>query len=340
MGKPLQFREESFDFGVVAEDGGPVNHEFSFTNNSGRHVKIIAVKPSCGCTTPDWSKEPVAPGKTGFIQASFNPKGRPGYFNKSLTVTTDLDANPVVLHIKGHVGSSGKPNELEFRASKGNWKLRAASFNMGKVFLKDEFVLKEFPVYNGGEKPVAYTGKYVGPEYINVMVEPSTLAPGEQGVVKIGYNGKRKNAYGFQSDNVEIHTDDVVNPVKSFSVYATLEDFFPSLSSEELSKAPQLVLPENSIDFGRIKQKEASVREINFTNAGKRELELRSLQGNCTCVTASAAQSKLKPGETSTLKISFNPQERKGTQQKAVTIYSNDPRQPVQRIIFSAYVED
>src|SRR3954462_8253240 len=82
--KQLQFKEEIFDFGKVVEDKGPVTHEFVFTNNSSRPVKVLTVQASCGCTTPGWSKEAVEPGKTGFIQASYNPKGRPGFFNKSL----------------------------------------------------------------------------------------------------------------------------------------------------------------------------------------------------------------------------------------------------------------
>jgi hypothetical protein len=113
--KPLQFREEAFDFGTVKEDGGPAVHEFVFTNNSGRHIKILTVQASCGCTTPDWSKEPIAPGKTGFIQASYNPKGRPGYFNKTLTVTTDLDASPIMLQIKGTVTSDGVGTNANFQ---------------------------------------------------------------------------------------------------------------------------------------------------------------------------------------------------------------------------------
>src|SRR6188768_1466983 len=105
--KAIQFREETFDFGSVKEEGGPVTHEFMFTNTGNRPVKILTVQPSCGCTTPSWSREPVAVGKTGFIQASFNPKGRPGYFNKSLTVTTDLDPTPIILQIKGQVQVQG-----------------------------------------------------------------------------------------------------------------------------------------------------------------------------------------------------------------------------------------
>lgn len=338
--KQLQFKEETFDFGNVAEEKGPVTHDFVFTNSSSRPVKIITVQASCGCTTPDWTKDPVAPGKTGFIQASYNPKGRPGYFNKSLTVTTDLEPNPIILQIKGQVSSDGKPAENDFMIVNGSLKFKASSFNMGKVFLKDEFVVRDFPVFNGSTKPVTFSGNFVSPKYIKVDVEPKVLPAGEKGVVRISYNGKLKNQYGFQSDNVELHTDDEVNPVKSFSVYATLEDHFPQLTPDELAKAPALRLNTSNVDFGRIRASAAAVREIQFTNAGKKELNLRALQGNCTCITATASKTSIKPGDNSTIKIAFNPQDRSGTQQKAVTIYSNDPKNPVQRITFTAFIEN
>jgi archaellum component FlaF (FlaF/FlaG flagellin family) len=336
--KPLQFKEETFDFGAVAEEGGPVTHEFVFTNGSTRPVKVLTVQASCGCTTPGWSKEPVAPGKTGYIQASFNPKGRPGFFTKSLTVTTDLEATPIVLQIKGQVNTGGSATPSDFHIANGNWKLKAGSFNLGKVYRKDEFTTRDFQVLNGGNKAITFSGKFVGPAYIKVDVTPKVLAPGAKGNIKISYNGKLKNAYGFQSDNVEIQTDDESNPVKSFSVYATLEDYFEPLKPEELSKAPQLRLGMTSLDFGTVSSAGAT-REITVTNNGKKELNIRSLQGNCTCVTASATKPTLKPGESSTIKVNFKPQDRKGTQQKAVTIYSNDPRNPVQRVTFSAYVD-
>ena len=342
VAKPLQFREESFDFGPVKENGGSVMHEFLFTNNSGRHLKILTVQASCGCTTPAWTKEPIGPGKTGFIQASYDPKGRPGYFNKSLTVTTDFDSNPIVLQIKGQVTTegSGPISPTEFQTANGNWKLKSGSFNLGKVYLKDEFTVRDFPVYNGGTKAVTYSGSFVAPPYIKVDVQPKTLAPGEKGNIKISYNGKQKGRYGFQSDNIEIQTDDESNPNKSFSVYATLEENFKDLKPEELAKAPQLHLDASTLDFGKIRPNATTVREVQFTNTGKRELQIRSVQGNCTCITASANKTSLKPGESGSIKIEFNPMDRKGTQQKAVTVYTNDPQGPVQRLTFTAYVED
>lgn len=340
LAKPVQFREETFDFGMITEEGGPVLHEFLFTNNSGRPVKILSVQASCGCTTPSWSKEPVASGKTGFIQASYNPKGRPGYFNKSLTVTTDLDPTPIILQIKGQVQVQGEVSKgTEFQIANGGWKLKSGSFNLGKVFLQDEQTVRDFPFVNAGQKAITYSGTYVGPAYITAEVTPKTLQPGERGHIRITYNGKLKATYGFQSDNIQLITDDELNPTKSFSVYATLEDNFTDIKPEDLARAPQLRLQTTSFDMGRVRANQTTVKEVPVMNTGKKELDIRALQGNCACVVASAERTKLKPGESTTVRIEFNPGDRKGNQTKAVTFYSNDPQNPVQRMTFTAYIE-
>ncbi|MGC1242070.1 MAG: DUF1573 domain-containing protein [Chryseosolibacter sp.] len=337
--KQLAFREETHDFGAIDEMKGPVTHEFVFINNSSRPVRILKVQASCGCTTPGWSKDVVPPGKNGFIQASYDPRGRPGFFTKSLTVTTDLEANPIILQIKGQVSNDAKPAPTDYPAANGNLKMKVSSFNMGRVFLKDEYVVREFPIMNAGETPMAFTGKFEHPAYIRVDVQPRNLPPGEKGNIRISYNGALKNQYGFQSDNVAIETNDKTNPLKSFSVYATLEDFFPVMSAAQLAKAPQLTLGSTSLDFGNIKANTAADMQIQVVNSGKSELLLKSVQPNCTCITASPSKDKLKPGESATLTISFNPSDRTGTQNKAITVYSNDPRNPVQRVTFTAYVQ-
>lgn len=335
--KSLQFREEVFDFGDVAEGGGPVMHEFTFVNTGTRPVKILSVEASCGCTTPDWSREPVSPGKTGFIQARFDPKGRPGYFSKSLTVTTDLEAGPVILQIKGQVNTEEQDSEMP--VTKGSWGLKVSSLNVGKVFVNERNSVKEFRIINMGDKAVTVQ-RVVSPGYIKATAEPETLNAGQSGIIKIIYNGRLRGTYGFQSDNIEFHTDDDEMPVKSFSVYATLEDHFPKLTAEELAAAPQLKIAETSLDLGRIRQGNLVSREIMIINTGKHDLTLKSLQPNCSCVTASASSDVLKAGESGNIKVIFDSRDRKSSQNKAVTIYSNDPRNPVQRITLTVYIED
>lgn len=339
LAKPLQFKEEVFDFGNVIEESGPVAHEFVFTNAGTKPLQILAVQPSCGCTTPGWSKEPIMPGKTGTIKAQYDPKGRPGYFNKSLTVTTDVDNQPVILQIKGTVTSKDGFSAVEFQAVNGNLRLRSLSFNLGKVFLKDEFVVREFEFYNAGAKPVSYTGKTESPAYIRIVVEPTVIEPGKKGTIKLSYNGKLKGQYGFQSDHVTIHTDDELQPLKGFTVYATVEDYFPELKPEDAAKAPQLKFAAQSIEYGSMRQNQSVTKTVQLTNAGKSVLEIRSIQANCTCIQTEADKTKVKSGESAIIKVSFNPQDRKGTQTKSVTVYSNDPQNPVQRITLTGVVD-
>ena len=338
LAKPVKFKEESFDFGTIAEENGPVSHEFMFTNTSNRPIQILTVKPSCGCTTPGWTKEPILPGKTGSVKAQFDPKGRPGYFNKTLAVSTDFDNQVITLVIKGSVGTAVRSEANELKTASGSLRVKSLSFNLGKVYRTDEFVSSTFDVFNAGTKPVTFSGKKEAPDYIRVGVEPATINPGQSGVIKLEYNGKLKNDYGFQSDNVVLYSDDPELQKKSFTVYATLEDYFPESTPGELAKSPRLQVTSRTIDFGTIKQNESVTREISVVNSGKSPLELRALVGNCSCLTAEAAETTLKTGDSTTLKISFNPQDRKGTQTKSVTVYSNDPQNPVQRITVSAVV--
>jgi hypothetical protein len=339
--KQLVFREETFDFGTVPEHKGPVTHDFVFTNTSNRPVKVLDVHPSCGCTTPGWSKEPIQPGKTGFVQAKFDPQGRPGHFTKSLTVTTDLDPNPIMLQIKGQVSEDSDKyvDATGFSVANGNLRFKSTSFNMGKVFKKDEYTSHQFEVLNAGTKPIKFQPKVVGPNYIKADVVPSTIAAGGKATIKVSYNGHLKNRYGFQSDNIEFTTDDPENPVKSFSVLATIEDYFPQLSAEELNKAPQLKLSQSSLDLGRVTVNNSYSREITFTNTGKKDLLIKAVQGNCTCISAAAKTTTIKPGQMGSISFQFTPQDKQGTQQKAITVYSNDPRNPVQRFLVSAYLD-
>jgi hypothetical protein len=102
------FEAESHDFGTIAE-GTQATFEFKFTNIGKEPLVISNVQASCGCTTPKWTNEPIAPGKTGTITASYNSSGRPGPFTKSITVTSNAKSNPKVLTINGVV--EAKPAE-------------------------------------------------------------------------------------------------------------------------------------------------------------------------------------------------------------------------------------
>lgn len=109
--KPIaKFNETTFDFETINENDGKVTHVFEFTNTGNAPLILTNVQASCGCTTPMWSREPVAPNGTGSITVTYNPKNRPGPFNKSITITNNSEVNKIVLHIKGDVTPAKKDN--------------------------------------------------------------------------------------------------------------------------------------------------------------------------------------------------------------------------------------
>jgi len=93
------------DFGTIKENGGNVSATFIVTNNTKAPVLITNVLRSCGCTTPDWTKAPIEPGKTGEVTATYNPKGRPGPFNKLITIMTTGNPERILVRITGVVVS-------------------------------------------------------------------------------------------------------------------------------------------------------------------------------------------------------------------------------------------
>lgn len=336
---PLTFRERVHDFGKVIESKGPVRHDFVFTNTSPQPVKIVSVIASCGCTTPGWTKEPVAPGKTGSVQASFAPAGRPGYFNKTLTVVTDANAT-LVLQLTGTVVDGDAPAHTdEFVAPIGNLMLKSKSFAIGSAYVNADPVVKNFVVMNAGDAPMKFLGATV-PDYVKISFQPALLAPMQQGQIQVTYDARKRNMYGFVSDNIQITTDDVLEPVKSITMFASLEDYYPAPSPEEQKTAPFAFLGEQTIDAGQYPSGATLERTVTLFNRGKRELKIKALIGNCSCITATADKKSLRAGDSTKIHIQFKPQTRGGTQQKAVNIYTNDPRTPVQTVSVSVYIND
>jgi Protein of unknown function (DUF1573) len=101
-GPAITFEEVKYDFGSVVQ-GGTVDHTFKFKNTGTAPLIISNIGVSCGCTTPEWTKAPVAPGKTGTIVAHFNSTGKMGMQNKVLTIESNATAGSTTVALVGEV---------------------------------------------------------------------------------------------------------------------------------------------------------------------------------------------------------------------------------------------
>lgn len=78
------------DFGTITE-GDSVEHVFKFTNTGGFPLIVNNVTASCGCTTPEWPREPVKPGQKSFVRVKFNSRNKMGQQNKTVTIYANTD---------------------------------------------------------------------------------------------------------------------------------------------------------------------------------------------------------------------------------------------------------
>lgn len=98
----FEFEEVLWDFGTIL-DGEVVEHSFKFKNVGNEPLVLTSVKASCGCTVPDYSKEPVKPGKSGVIRVSFDSKGKENAVSKDVTIIANTVPVTSKLEIRAFV---------------------------------------------------------------------------------------------------------------------------------------------------------------------------------------------------------------------------------------------
>lgn len=98
----VSFEEMSWDFGDVGQDE-KVEHNFKFTNTGDEPLIISSAKGSCGCTVPEWPKEPIPPGQTGEMKVVFSSGKKKNKQTKTVTIQANTDPNPTRLTIKANI---------------------------------------------------------------------------------------------------------------------------------------------------------------------------------------------------------------------------------------------
>ncbi len=320
----ISFDKETHDFGNIREEDGKARYDFQFTNTGGKPLIINQVKASCGCTSPDWSKEPILPGKRGFVSATYDPMNRPGPFNKSLTVVSNATNPNMVLFIKGDVTAKPVTMEDTYRFSMGDIRMVSNNVSFAQI-LKGKTATQEVEIINVSQNPVRISFNKV-PNYLVLKAVPEVLKPEEKGKIIVTYNSELKNEWGFVVDRVDVMLNDQFNTTNRLTVSATIEEDFATWTPEQIANAPSISFDNNTFDFKEIKQGEKVEHVFTITNQGKSDLIIRNVKASCGCTAVSPVDDVIKPGSSTTMKVIFNSTGKIGAQNKTITIISNDPQ--------------
>lgn len=320
----LKFNETRHDFGTMKEDGGRKTYDFVFKNEGSGPLVITNAVPSCGCTTPEWTREPVPVGGTGYIRAIMDPMNMPGPFRKTISIHSNSQPSPVVLIIEGNITPREKTIDELYR-----WEVEGLRFeNQHLPFAtvkKSEKSIMVMPVINTSDKPITIGFDNL-PRHLSMKANPETLKPGQKGVIEGTYDGTLNSGWGTVSDLVRIKVNGAVINSAFMYVTASLIEDFSALTREELANAPVIKLESTEFDIGKMPVNQTKEVEFKYVNTGKRDLIIRHIRATCGCTALQQGKSVIGPGESAAIKAVFSSGANPGLQHKNIYVYTNDPK--------------
>jgi hypothetical protein len=341
----IKLEATEHDFGKFKEEAGRQTFDFIVSNVGSQPLVIQNVVASCGCTTPEWTRQPIAPGAKGKVTAIYDPKDRLGQFNKTLSVYTNTNPQVSVLVIKGEVTPREKTVEELFTFPVGGANgVAAVRFESNHLAFtnvkKTEKKIRVMQVVNTSKDPVKIEFDNL-PAHLSVKANPETLKPGQKGLIEGTYDATKNAGWGNSSDMVKIRINGVPQENVFYYVSANLVEDFSSLSQEDLNNAPVFKVATTTVDLGKIKGSTQNEVEFKFTNAGKNDLILRHVRASCGCtaIQQGAQGVGIKAGESSSIKATFSSGSYNGKVTKAIYVYTNDPKNSEVVLMINADVE-
>jgi hypothetical protein len=319
----VQFDKTEHDFGEVREENGPVTYEFVFKNVGQEPFIISKVETSCNCTTPSYSKDPVKPGKTGFLKASFDPKNTLGEFNKMITISGNTNQGPIYLSIKGITVPRPRTILDDFPAEMGGLRFPVNHFLVGDL-TSDQLDTGYIKVYNQSANKIKILS-LKSPDHIWTKLLPITLEPRQIMEIPYMYSAYRKNDLGYVFDRVQLVTDDANMPEKELVIVANIQKVYNKYKPDQMQNAPKIVFDTIEHDFGSIRDGDVVSYEFKFKNEGKDVLVIYDIKSSCGCTATTLGTDKLASGESSVIKVQFNSKNKNGFYEGTVTVYTNDP---------------
>lgn len=205
----LTFETPVHEFGSFNE-GEEVTHVFRFTNTGDAPITLTDVRASCGCTTPSYTTDAVAPGGAGEITVVYDSAGRPGPFTKRVTVEAGGEA--MALQIRGTV----VPDFANGGVAQGHFLFAADSWE--SVGLEPGALLQHgFRFQNTSDKPLRILSTRSPKEGVEIVTPNRIIFPGDVAVVMVTVDDPAAlaAANGAVDVAVLVETNDEVQPVKS-----------------------------------------------------------------------------------------------------------------------------
>ncbi|MCK5846234.1 MAG: DUF1573 domain-containing protein [Bacteroidales bacterium] len=323
----IKFNKTTHDFGKIREELKKVDYEFEFTNVGKGDLKILKVKTSCGCTASEYPHNTIKPGKSGKIKVTYTTTNRPSTFRKSITVTINNPDKPhTILFVKGFVIPKQHGKADIYPTSIGHLRLQSNHLAFNKMLTTDTRI-DSMKIFNDWSHPMDVSFEQLPPHLTVKCSTPKIKEKGEAYII-VTYDGSKKNDYGLVYDRIIIRTNDNKQPMKTLNISARISQDFSNMSERDLKKAPKISFLQTTFDFGTVAPGTVIKHNFDFTNEGKKTLNILKVKTSCGCTTTKLDAKSFKKNKGGSIEAVFNTRGRKGRQHKTITIITNDPKNP------------
>ena len=324
--KVVRFDTKTHDFGDVLLSDGPLSCEFVMTNISDSPIVIHNIVSSCGCTVPDYSKQPIQPGKSATIAVTYSNDQGPYPFSKTITVYVSGVNRPVVLKIKGQVHERKKSLEELYTVKMGPVAVRSTTVDMGYI-AQTKRKSEEAEMANMTNKPVQVTA--VSDEAVTVSVSPNPIPA--RGVARVKYavntNNGPKN-WGKTRYTVRIKTDDKQQPGE-ITLNATINDNFDNMTKRQINNSPVVKLDNSYSELKEVRKGEVVRKSFKVANTGATELTIHKIDiDGENCKVLSKLPFTVKPGGSAQVDFSFDASNGSGETINVLTLITNSVHKP------------
>ena len=320
------FDKKVHDFGEI-QWKAPVTARFKVTNTGDKPLVISKVTSSCGCTVAGWTRQPIAPGDNGVVEATFDTKAV-GRFHKSVGVFCNAESKPVYLTIKGKVSTEVKDYSA-YPVQIGTVRIDRNELEFMEV-ARSSHPVEEIRVVNTSDQIYEPVLMHL-PPYLRAEAIPVRLAKRRAGVIRVTLDPDKLSGHGLTQTSVYLarFSGDKVSEENEIVVSAVRVPDFSSLSEAERRNAPAMHLSATELDMSGHDGKKKVTQKITLSNQGKRRLDISSLQVYNPAIEVSLKKRYIEPGASTVMKVTLHPEMLK--RHKAapkLLMVTNDPQHP------------
>lgn len=333
----ILFDKTTIDFGRIFVEGGIVLADFPFTNSGTSDFVIRTLDAACGCTNPRSSADTIAPGASGNITVEFNPKGMRGVVDKYVNVIGNYsDDYQIQLKFTANIlSSTDRDPNAYYKGEFGYLLMNRTKIDWGDRYVGESFT-DSILLSNDGYNDIVISGFSTKPDYINTLNTPLTLKLGETKALLLKVDVV--DTVGKNIDVLKLATNDKFYPTKEIVVGMNYKQDYSKWKKRDYKKAPQIVFSTEKIQMGTMKSGAVVTQNISITNAGKSKLVIRRIDTDCSCAVLAPDKLIIAPGESIDVNVKFDSLFKKGSQTKAISVFSNDPLNPTKKIYVQAEV--